>query len=171
MTDADLIGVEVVRGEVVTDWIDINGHMNVANYLQAFDEAVVRLRQDFGVTENYVCNGHSTFAVECHMTYQRELTLGDPYVITAQLLAYNSTSLHQFNRMYHADEYFLAATAESMTLHVNLDRRRVAPWPDEILANISTFCDGQDKLPYPAEAGRQIRIRNAIFSTEPDYHD
>jgi acyl-CoA thioesterase FadM len=47
------------------------------------------------------------------MTYQRELTLGDPYVITAQLLAYNSTSLHQFNRMYQADEHFLAATADS----------------------------------------------------------
>jgi hypothetical protein len=84
MTDRDVIGVEIVHGEVASDWIDVNGHMNVANYLQAFDDAVVRLRQDFGVTEDYVRNGHSTFAVECHMTYQRELTLRDPYVTTSQ---------------------------------------------------------------------------------------
>jgi acyl-CoA thioester hydrolase len=167
----EIIGVEVVRGEVAGDWIDVNGHMNVANYLQAFDKAVVHLRQKFGVTEDYVRAGRSTFAVECHMTYQQELRLGDPYCITAQVLAYNSTGIHQFNRMYHANEHFLAATAESMTLHVDLGERRVVPWPDEILASISGLSDEQGKLSHPLEAGRRIRIRNPIFTTEPDAND
>lgn len=171
MAQRDVIGIEVARGAVATEWIDVNGHMNVANYLQAFDDAVVNLRQDFGVTDDYVRCGRSTFAVECHMTYQQELRLGDPYFITAQLLAYNSTGIHQFNRMYHAEEHFLAATAESMTLHVDLGRRRVVDWPDEILANIARLSREQGSLPYPAEAGRRIRIRNPIFTTEPTSND
>ena len=171
MSTHEMIGFEIVSGEVAVDWIDVNGHMNVASYLQAFDDAVVRLRQHLGVTEKYVRDGRSTFAVECHMTYQQELKLGDPYFITAQLLAYDSTGLHQFNRMYHADEHFLAATAESMTLHVDLGNRRVVPWPDEILENISDLSVEQSDLPYPVEAGRRIRIRNPIFSTEPESND
>lgn len=153
MLDNAFLGFEVVHGKVADDWIDVNGHMNVANYLQAFDEAVVTLRQNFGITDEYVRGRKSTFAVECHMTYQRELTLGDPYVITAQLLAYNQTGIHQFNRMYHADEHYLAATAESMTLHVDLDRRKVIPWPESILQALRQLTGDQGDLPYPVEAG------------------
>ena len=171
MSQQKIIGHEVVSGEVADDWIDVNGHMNVANYLQAFDDAVVRLRQHFGVTEAYVRRGCSTFALECHMTYQRELKLRDPYVITTQLLAYNSSGVHQFNRMYHAGEHYLAATAESMTVHVDLGQRKVVTWPEDILANIAIFSDDQGDLPWPAEAGRRIRVRNPLFSTEPQAND
>lgn len=166
MLENAFLGFEVVHGKVADDWIDVNGHMNVASYLQAFDAAVVTLRQDFGVTDEYVRSRKSTFAVECHMTYQRELQLDDRYVITAQLLAFNRTGVHQFNRMYHADNHYLAATAESMTLHVDLDRRKVIPWPESILRALRHLTGEQGNLPYPVEAGRQIRIRNPLFSTE-----
>ena len=106
-----ITGVEVVRGQVAQDWIDVNGHMNVANYLQAFDDAVVTMRKNIGITDDYVRQGRSTFAVECHMTYQQELCLGDPYLVTTQVLAYNQSGLHQFNRMYHAEDGFLAPAA------------------------------------------------------------
>ena len=165
MLEVAVAGFEVVRGEVASDWIDVNGHMNVANYLQAFDDAVVTLRKNIGVTEDYVQRGRSTFAVECHMTYQQELKLGDPYVITAQILAYSETGIHQFNRMYHAREHFLAATAESMTLHVDLEQRMVVPWPDDILRALDTLSAEQGEWPYPVEAGRQIRVRKPIFTT------
>ena len=165
MLDNAIAGFEVVRGTVMPNWIDVNGHMNVANYLQAFDDAVVKLREEFGLTEDYVRDGRSTFAVECHMTYQRELKLGDPYMITAQVLAYSQTGLHQFNRMYHAEEQFLAATAESMTLHVDLESRKVVPWPDDIRAALDELARRQRDWPYPAEAGRQITMRNPLFST------
>ena len=164
MLDRTTTGFEVVRGSVASQWIDVNGHMNVANYLQAFDDAVVRLRKNIGITDGYVRGGRSTFAVECHMTYQQELKLGDPYVITAQLLAYSATGLHQFNRMYHADELFLAATAESMTLHVDLQSRRVVPWPDDVRNALDALAKQQDDWPHPAEAGRRIRVRNPIFT-------
>ena len=36
----DLQGLTVTRGSVIPEWIDINGHMNVAYYVLAFDKAV-----------------------------------------------------------------------------------------------------------------------------------
>ena len=104
------------------------------------------------------------FEVECHMTYQQELTLGDPCVITMQLLAYNRAGIHQFNRMYHAERRYLAATAESMKLHVDLADRKVVPWPEHILQAIDRLTTSQGDLPYPSEAGRRINIRNPVFS-------
>jgi acyl-CoA thioester hydrolase len=162
----EIEGFEVVRGRVVQEWIDVNGHMNVANYLEAFDSAVVALRERLGVDDDYISGGQSTFAVECHMTYQRELTLDDPYLITTQILGYSRTGLHQFNRMYHAETLYLASTAESMTLHVDLGERKVAPWPDAIVARLDSIAREQGPMPRPRQAGRQIRLKNPLFLTE-----
>lgn len=159
-------GFEVVRGSVAEDWIDVNGHMNVASYLEAFDSAVVALRQQLGITDEYIRGGLSTFAVECHMTYERELVLDDPYLITTQVLAYSRTGLHQFNRMYHAEELYLASTAESMTLHVDLARRKVVPWPETVLHGLAAVVRKQGRLPRPDQAGRRIEIKNPLYLTE-----
>ena len=164
--DTAIKGFEVVRGRVAQEWIDVNGHMNVANYLEAFDSAVVALRERLGVTDDYISGGHSTFAVECHMTYLRELTLDDPYLVTTQILGYSRAGLHQFNRMYHAEALYLASTAESMTLHVDLGERKVAPWPDAIVAQLDTIAREQGRMPRPQQAGRQIRLKNPLFLTE-----
>ncbi len=164
MTASDYTGTEVVRGNVLPEWIDVNDHMNVAYYVLAFDLAVDSLWERFGITENYInISQSSTFAVESHVTWQRELKLGEPYVITSQLLAYDSKRIHQFMRMYHAEEHFLAATAEWMNLHVDLSVRRVAPWPDPILERIAEFAGQQDAMAWPVEAGKRMSVKEPLF--------
>ena len=165
MSKPDYIGVEVIRGNVLPEWIDVNDHMNVAYYVLAFDTAVDALWERFGITENHInVSQSSTFAVESHVTWQRELTLDEPYLITSQLLAYDSKRIHQFMRMYHADKHYLAATAEWMNLHVDLTERRVTPWPDAIRERIAKFAEQQDALPWPKEAGQQMAVKTPIFS-------
>ena len=154
-----MLGVEVARGHVRPEWIDLNDHMNVAYYLLAFDQAVDALWEQFGLTEDYVkTHSSSTIAVESHVTWQREIREGDAYVVTAQILAYDEKRIHQFQRMYHADDGFLAATCEWMNLHFDPGIRKVAPWPDEIRARIATFADNQGEHAWPAEAGRTMRV-------------
>ncbi len=162
-------GIEIMRGEVLPEWIDINDHMNVAYYLLAFDQAVDVLWTRFGLTEDYIrTHSSSTIAVESHVTWQREIVEGANFVVTSQLLAYDDKRIHQFQRMYHADEGFLAATCEWMNLHFDTDLRRVAPWPDNIRARIHEFADNQGEHDWPAEAGRRMRVRQPTFSMEPD---
>jgi acyl-CoA thioester hydrolase len=162
-------GVEVMRGQVLPEWIDLNDHMNVAYYLLAFDHAVDALWQDIGLTEDYIrTHKSSTIAVESHVTWQREIVEGDRYVVTAQVLAFDDKRIHQFQRMYHADDGFLAATCEWMNLHFDTGIRRVAPWPDEIRARIADFADNQGPQPWPAEAGQRMQVKQPIFSLNPD---
>lgn len=167
MPDNEIVGAEVVRGTVLPEWIDVNNHMNVAYYLLAFDLAVDALWERFGITNDYInVSNSSTFAVESHITWQRELGVNEPYIITTQLLAYDDKRIHQFARMYHADSHFLAATAEWLNLHVDLDIRKVAPWPETIRAQISSFADSQKEWGWPAEAGRQMSIAKPLYSAE-----
>jgi len=164
-----MLGTEVVRGQVLPEWIDVNNHMNVAYYVLVFDQGVDTLWDEFGLGEEYIENhSGSTFAVESHITWQREIAEADPYVVTSQVLSYDEKRIHQFMRMYHADEHFLAATAEWMNLHVDLGTRRVAPWPHEILKRITKFVAKQGEQAWPAEAGRIMNIDKPLFSAKAE---
>jgi acyl-CoA thioester hydrolase len=159
------VGDTVSTGKVLPEWIDFNGHMNVAYYVLAFDLGVDALWLDFGITAQHVQqNQSSTFAVETHVLYKQELKLDDPYVVTAQILAFDDKRIHQFQRMYHAESGFLAATAEWLTLHVDLEKRRVAPWPTNILDGISRIAKSQGNWQYPDDAGSTMKIRTPIWS-------
>ena len=160
----EMLGAEICRGEVLPEWIDVNGHMNVAYYVLAFDLAVDALWSEFGITDEHIrSNDSSTFAVESHVMYRRELKEAEPYIVTAQILAYDEKRIHQFQRMYHAEEGFLAATAEWMNLHVDLSTRRVAPWPQAILAGIRDVANAQGDWPYPKDAGRIMRVGKPLY--------
>ena len=164
----EIRGARVAEGVVKPEWIDVNGHMNVAYYVLAFDLGVDALWEQLGITSEYIerTNG-STFAVESHVTYKRELLEGDPYLVTAQILAYDDKRIHQFQRLYHAEKGFLAATGEWMNLHIDLAQRRVSPWPDSILAKLAEFSRGQADQSYPEEAGKQMHMRNPIYTMHP----
>ena len=162
--EAGRIGTPVHDGRVLAEWIDINAHMNVAYYVLAFDLAVDRLWERFGITGDHVrTQSSSTFAVECHITWQRELQADAPFVVTSEVLAYDSKRIHQFMRMYHTDDGYLAATAEWMNLHVDLETRRVAPWPHTVHARIADFSRDQSGGPMPDEAGQRMCVKH------PDY--
>lgn len=164
MTLNSLLGVEVVRGAVLPEWIDVNDHMNVAYYVLAFDQAVDSLWEQFGITEDHInVSSSSTFAVECHITWQRELALDAPFVITSQLLAYDNKRIHQFMRMYHAEQHYLAATAEWLNLHVDLNIRKVSPWPDAIRDKIAEFSGRQGDWGWPLEAGKKMSVPQPIY--------
>lgn len=162
-------GVRVAEGVVKPEWIDANDHMNVAYYVLAFDLGVDALWEQLGITAAYIENRQgSTFAVESHITYQRELVLGDPYFVTAQVLAYDEKRIHQFQRLYHAEKNYLAATGEWMNLHVDLEKRRVSPWPQSILDKLASFSCEQGDQSYPSEAGRQMRVPKPVYAMKEE---
>jgi acyl-CoA thioester hydrolase len=138
--------------------------MNVAYYLLAFDDGVDTLWEKFGITNDYInVTNSSTFAVESHLTWQREMVLDEDYFITSQLLAYDDKRIHQFMRMYDAAGKHLVATAEWLNIHVDLDIRRVSPWPDAIREKIAEFAAVQSDWGWPAEAGKKMHLENPIY--------
>lgn len=154
--------LELYRTNIPEEWIDYNGHMNVAYYVYAFDRGVDGLAQRIGLTEEHrEQTGGTIFAAEGHLTYQRELKLGDPIVISLQLLGWDRKRLHTFWRMHHAEEGELAATGEFMSLYVDLNTRRSAQMPEEIQQKLAELEAEQAGLPWPAEAGRAVKFRSS----------
>jgi acyl-CoA thioester hydrolase len=147
------------REAVRPEWIDYNGHMNVAYYVLAFDHATDAFFDFVGVGADYARrSGYSTFSAEAHITYRREVRAGDPLGFTTQLLGYDAKRMHYISHMHHETEGWLASSCEWMCLHVDLGDRRVAPWPAPILARLEEIMASHRRLPRPPEVGRVIGI-------------
>jgi acyl-CoA thioester hydrolase len=153
--------LELYSGEVLPDWIDYNGHMNLAYYVLAFDYATDVFLERLGFDGSFrETHDSSTFAAEIHVSYRRELHLGDPFRITTQLLDYDDKRIHYFHQMYHATRGWLAASNELMSLHMNMSARKVAPMHPEILGKLEAQLNEHRSLPLPEPAGQKIGIRH-----------
>lgn len=151
--------LRLYQGAVRPEWIDYNGHMNVAYYVLAFDWATDAFFAFIGADESYVKQrGMSLFALEAHVTYQRELRAGDPLRVTTQLLGFDNKRLHYFHQMHHGTEGWLAATGEWLSLHVDLEARRAAPFPDDIATRLTALREAHAALAPPPEVGRVIGL-------------
>ena len=102
--------------QIEPQWIDYNGHLNMAYYNVMFDRAIDELWLQLGIGPGYMKERHgSTFTAECHVRYLREIHLGDPVQVSILLVAADEKRLHTFEELRHATEGWLSATSENMT--------------------------------------------------------
>jgi acyl-CoA thioester hydrolase len=138
-------------------WIDYNGHLNMAYYNVLFDRAVDEAYELIGIGHEYLkTRHHSTFTAEVHVRYLRELHAGDPVRVTFQLLDFDSKRIHYFEQLFHAEEGWVSATSENMTLHVDTDARKVAAFPADVARCLARMKTAHAKLPRPEAVGRRI---------------
>ena len=150
------------RERVHPDWIDYNGHLNVAYYGLVFDHATDTFFDHVGLDRAYRSDsGCSTFAVETHVSYLREVHPDSELRVTTQLLGFDAKRLHFFHHMYHAGQDYLAATNECLSLHVDMTRRRVSPMPARLLDRLAQVMSCHDALALPEQAGRVISLQRA----------
>jgi len=141
------------------EWIDINGHMNLAYYQVLFDMNVDRAFEQAGIGASYVRRtNHSFFAAEVHLMYRREVKLSDPVRVALRLLDFDEKRLHFYSEMVHATEGWLACISENLSLHIDLERRKVAPFLPEATAALASLRQAQAHLPWPEAAGRRISM-------------
>lgn len=156
------VDLEIHREPVLADWIDYNGHMNVAYYVLAFDHATDRFLDLLDVGADYVRRtNHSWFVLESHVTYQQEVLEGDPLRFTLRLVDFDAKRAHYLFTMYHAEQGYLAATSEQVGLHVDMTTRRSAPFPDEVAARLAAIAEAQASMERPSVVGRAIGLSRA----------
>ncbi|HXJ80633.1 MAG TPA: thioesterase family protein [Candidatus Methylomirabilis sp.] len=153
------------RDVVRPQWIDHNRHMNMGYYLVVFDLATDEWLRHVGLDEAHRdAHGVTTFCLEAHVTYHREVREGDPLRFTTRLLNHDAKRIHYFHEMYQASEGYLAATNELMTLHVSQHTRRGAPMALAIRERLARIQAAHAALPRPAQVGRRIGL-DAVPST------
>jgi acyl-CoA thioester hydrolase len=148
------------RAVVQRDWIDENEHMNMGYYLVVFDKATDAFLDYIGLDpEHRRAAGVTTFTLEAHVNYLRELRAGDPLRFTTQLLDWDEKRFRYIHQMIHAEQDFLAATNELMSLHVSLATRRAAPMAASVQDRLAAIHKAHAALPVPVQAGRSIGLR------------
>lgn len=152
---------DAYRDVVRREWIDHNEHMNMGYYLVVFDFATDEFLSWVGLDAAHrAARSVTTFCLEAHVTYHREVRAGDPLRFTTVLLAHDAKRIHYFHSMYHAAEGYLAATNELLSLHVSLATRRGAAMAPEVLTRLRAIQAAHDRLPRPPQAGRAIGLAN-----------
>ena len=140
-------------------WIDYNGHLNMAYYNVLFDRSVDQFFDRIGIGAGYLkARNGSTMTAECHVRYIREIHLSDPAQVSILVVAADEKRLHVFKELRHATEGWLSATSENMTLHIDMKVRKVAPFPPDIHARIQAVAKAHTGAARPDGIGRHVAM-------------
>lgn len=145
--------------KVEDQWIDYNGHFNMAYYNVLFDRAGDEAFGSIGLGPEYVkATSCSFFTLEAHVSYLRELHAGDGVIVTTQFLAHDHKRVHYVQQMFHAGENYLACVTENMIMHVDMTAKKSSNFPQNILVQIAAVQRAHSALPVPPQVGHRITI-------------
>ena len=92
---ADIDAIDYSALSIRPEFIGANGHLNVGYYTLLFDKALDLPWARLGIHSGLIlASGYSSFALETHLTYQRELKLGDPLDFSLLLLDFDAKRVH-----------------------------------------------------------------------------
>ena len=145
--------------EIEKDWIDYNGHLNMAYYNVIFDRGADDAFEAIGLGPNYAKERRlTTYTAEAHVCYVRELHRADKVTVTFHLIDHDEKRLRAYQEIHHADGW-LAATSETLSLHIDMTGPKVAPFPADIATKVEAIGKAHAALPMPERAGRSIGIK------------
>lgn len=140
------------------EWIDYNGHLNMAYYNVLFDRAADHAFDWLGCGAAYRAQrALSVYTAEIHVCYLREVAAGERVRATYRLLDHDAKRLHGFQELRH-ESGWIAATCEVLHLHVDTRGPKVAPFPPDIMSRVEAMAAAHDDLDRPERVGRRIAI-------------
>ena len=149
------------RDVVRPEWIDYNGHMNVGYYHLAFDIASDLFSEFLGLTPEFRRRHNATtFGLEAHLNFLREVRAGVPLKFESRLLDFDAKRIHSYHEMFHATEGTLAASMETLSSYVSQATRRTAQMPDELLTRLAAVKAAHAALPRPWQVGHVMSARS-----------
>jgi acyl-CoA thioester hydrolase len=142
---------------VQSDWIDTNGHMNLAYFILIFDRGTAALFNALGIEKSYQDTKRcGVFAAETHTLYDREVLFGERVHVVSQVVGADAKRLHIVHEMFHLQHGYRVAMEEIMFLHVDLNTRRVVPFLSEARSAIDAALTAHAGLRRPQGIGRRV---------------
>ena len=121
------MSVHVSNQIIKSEWTDYNNHLNMAYYVLIFDVAWEVMLKKFNMGEQSAkTSGMSTMVVETNTTYDNEIKEGDQVEILLTFFDHDKKRLHFKMEMIEKKTNKLSSTIEMLSLHVDLNKRKVA---------------------------------------------
>jgi acyl-CoA thioester hydrolase len=148
----DLTPLPITYRAVIPDTFrDENNHMNVMWYVHLFDQAAGGFFPLFGIDRAYCeANLASTFALEHHIRYLREVRIGQAVTVRSRAVGRSAKRFHFMQFLVIDESGELAATEEAVGTHMDMQVRRTSPMPPHIVAAYERILEAHARLPWPA---------------------
>lgn len=132
-------------------WEDLNGHVNVMHYLELSALATGPMLAELGIDEAQVRRQRrGLFDIEHHIWYLHELHVGDRVSLHVRYLARSAKRFHGNLFIVNRTRRRLASVFEFVTTGADLDTRRAAALPAQVIARLDALIAAHGRLGWPA---------------------
>ncbi len=144
--------------QVIKEYTDYNGHLNVAYYVRIFDIAADVMLDNFKMGgESAKQNNKTTFVAEMHTIYKQEVRLGEEVETHLTYLNHDKKRIQYRLSMFHKEKKYLAATNEVLSLYVDLSKRKVVEFDSDRLKIMDDFIKKNSS---------KFNVENLVFSNK-----
>ena len=127
----------VSEGAVRDDWIDYNGHMNMAYYVQCFEETSDFLLEHMDLGYRYALDEQKgVFVIKCEINYRKEINLHEDFVISLQELICKGKKLIVGLKMMNKESETIA-DYRILNLNVDLQSKKSIPFSQEVVGQLA----------------------------------
>ena len=130
-----LFPYEAPSKKVTAKMCDINGHMNVAYYLETFDVYSRSLFESLGFSQDYFTQGFSCFAIEDSIRYLKEFLDGESVYPRFRIHDYNHKLIHIVGVLLNKDGE-LSSISETIVAHIDMNQRLTVNMPQTLLEKV-----------------------------------
>ena len=145
---------------VPDEYTDGNGHLNIARYMQIHSDGGWAYFARFGLSEeSAAAGGPTTFDVEHHVVYRREVLAGHEVSVHVRLVDRSETALHSIQFLVNRSTGEIANTHEAVSLSVDLRTRSVAPIPAALAGALDERLEHDHTLAWEPPLSGAMAIR------------
>ena len=126
--------------KVTKDWVDYNGHMNMAYYVLIFDQAWEVALEKFKMGESAAkSEQRSTMVVETNTKYINEVKENEEVDINLIYFDHDKKRLHLKMEMNEKKTKKLSASMEWISLYIDLGKRKVTEFEFDKIELMDNF--------------------------------
>lgn len=111
------------------EWIDYNGHLNMAAYLVVFDRAIDRLIERVGLSAS-AGPEPTLYALSAKLDYLREIAADERPECVTGVVALDDKRLHSWQELRVGSE--VRARCENLHIHVDRTGPKATPFASEV---------------------------------------
>ena len=146
---------------VIKDWIDYNGHMNVAFYTLAFDKSLdIFLEDTLGIGETHaLVNKQGPFVLQAHYHYLNEMSLDEKFNVRLLVVDCDKKRMHLCLDIFSLKKNKVIAVAEKVLINVNLKFRKTENYPSWAYKRLLKLKNTHKNGSFPSVLGKEITLK------------
>ena len=145
---------------VPTAFEDLNGHLNIRHYLGIASEGLDESLVEVGILQQWpTLAGSAVFTAEHHLTYLSELRTGDQISVRVRLIGRSARAAHVLVYLLDDSKSCVSYVMEEIFLHMDMETRRTAEWPQDVAAALDERVERDSALPWAPVLSGSMSLR------------